>query len=98
VSRFNISEWALRHPSFVLFLMLAFVLVGVNAYRKLGREEDPSFAIKTMIIGAEWPGATIADTLDQITDRRSTTSGKRNSSARRTRRFTWTFLSASSPG
>ena len=69
MSRFNISEWALRHRSFVVFLMLAFVLAGVNAYRKLGREEDPSFAIKTMIIGAEWPGATIADTLDQITDR-----------------------------
>ena len=69
MSRFNISEWALRHRSFVVFLMLAFVLAGVNAYRKLGREEDPSFAIKTMVIGAEWPGATIADTLDQITDR-----------------------------
>ena len=69
MSRFNISEWALRHRSFVVFLMLAFLLAGVNAYRKLGREEDPSFAIKTMVIGAEWPGATIADTLDQITDR-----------------------------
>ncbi len=49
--------------------MIVSVLAGTLAYRKLGREEDPSFAIKTMIVSAEWPGATIADTLDQVTDR-----------------------------
>ena len=67
--RFNLSQWALEHRSFVYFLMLVSVLAGFMAYRRLGREEDPSFAIKTMVVSAEWPGATIADTLDQVTDR-----------------------------
>ena len=67
--RFNLSQWALEHRSFVYFLMIVSIVAGVMAYRRLGREEDPSFAIKTMIVSAEWPGATIADTLDQVTDR-----------------------------
>ncbi len=67
--RFNLSQWALEHRSFTYFLMCVSVLAGVIAYGKLGREEDPSFAIKTMIVSAEWPGATVGDTLDQVTDR-----------------------------
>ena len=66
---FNLSDWALRHSSLVWFLMLACLLAGVLAYRQLGREEDPPFVIKTMVVQASWPGATIKDTLDQVTDR-----------------------------
>lgn len=66
---FNLSEWALEHRSFVWFLMLVSVIAGGIAYGKLGREEDPPFAIKTMIVQANWPGATIGDTLDQVTER-----------------------------
>jgi multidrug efflux pump subunit AcrB len=36
---------------------------------KLGREEDPAFTIKTMIVQTQWPGATIDDTMRQVTDR-----------------------------
>ena len=66
---FNLSEWALAHRSFVWFLIVVSVVAGAMAYTKLGREEDPAFAIKTMIVSADWPGATVADTLDQVTDR-----------------------------
>ncbi|KAB1078667.1 efflux RND transporter permease subunit [Methylobacterium soli] len=66
---FNLSEWALGHRSFVWFLMAVCLVAGAIAYRGLGREEDPPFAIKTMIVQANWPGATIGDTLDQVTDR-----------------------------
>ena len=45
------------------------IVAGAMSYRKLGREEDPAFAIKTMVVQATWPGATISDTLDQVTDR-----------------------------
>jgi multidrug efflux pump subunit AcrB len=69
VKSFNLSEWALEHRSFVWFLMLISVVAGFLAYQKLGREEDPPFAIKTMIVQARWPGATIGDTLDQVTER-----------------------------
>jgi len=69
MTRFNLSEWALGHRAFVVFLMIASVIAGALAYRRLGREEDPSFAIKTMVVVAVWPGASIDDTLDQVTDR-----------------------------
>lgn len=66
---FNLSEWALRHPSFVWYLMVVSLVMGVFSYFNLGREEDPSFTIKTMVIQARWPGATVDDTLLQVTDR-----------------------------
>jgi multidrug efflux pump subunit AcrB len=66
---FNLSEWAIKHRSFVWFFMLLFVIAGVLSYAELGREEDPSFSIKTMIVQTYWPGATIDDTMLQITDR-----------------------------
>ena len=66
---FNLSDWALRHRSFILYLMLAAAIAGVWAYAKLGREEDPPFTIKTMVIKTMWPGATATDTLQQVTDR-----------------------------
>ncbi len=69
MSRFNLSEWALGHRSFVVYLMLAFVIAGVMSYRNLGREEDPAFTIKTMIVQANWPGATVEDITNQVTDR-----------------------------
>ena len=38
------------------------------AYTRLGREEDPAFAIKTMVVQTAWPGATIDDTINLVTD------------------------------
>ncbi|WP_439895020.1 efflux RND transporter permease subunit [Pseudomonas syringae] len=65
---FNLSEWALKHQSFVWYLMFVALLMGVFSYMKLGREEDPSFTIKTMVIQTRWPGATVDETLEQVTD------------------------------
>ncbi len=66
---FNLSDWALRNKSFVLYLMLVSAVAGLWAYGKLGREEDPPFTIKTMVIKTLWPGATASDTVSQVTDR-----------------------------
>lgn len=66
---FNLSEWALRHQSFVWYLMAVSLVMGVFSYLNLGREEDPSFTIKTMVIQTRWPGATQDETLLQVTDR-----------------------------
>ncbi|WP_160105396.1 efflux RND transporter permease subunit [Pseudomonas izuensis] len=66
---FNLSEWALKHQSFVWYLMFVALLMGVFSYMNLGREEDPSFTIKTMVIQSRWPGATQEETLKQVTDR-----------------------------
>ncbi len=68
-SRFNLSDWALEHRSLVWYFMLVSALAGALAYLSLGREEDPSFTIKTMVVVAQWPGATIEDTARQVTDR-----------------------------
>ncbi|MEZ0304138.1 MAG: efflux RND transporter permease subunit [Hyphomicrobiaceae bacterium] len=66
---FNLSEWALGHRSIVAFLMIVAVGAGLASYYRLGRSEDPTFIIKTMVVQAAWPGATIEDTLKQVTER-----------------------------
>lgn len=66
---FNLSGWAIKHQSFVWYLMFVGLLMGVFSYFNLGREEDPSFTIKTMVIQTRWPGATQEETLKQVTDR-----------------------------
>jgi multidrug efflux pump subunit AcrB len=66
---FNLSRWALDHKSFVVYLMLVVAIAGLMQYGKLGREEDPPFTIKTMVVKTLWPGATTLETVQQITDR-----------------------------
>ena len=66
---FNLSRWALDHKSFVVYLMLVVAIAGLMQYGKLGREEDPPFTIKTMVVKTLWPGATTLETVRQITDR-----------------------------
>ena len=68
MSGFNLSEWALRHRSFTWYLIIALTLAGGMAYMRLGREEDPAFAIKTMVVQTAWPGATIDDMINLVTD------------------------------
>jgi multidrug efflux pump subunit AcrB len=66
---FNLSDWALKHRSFVWYIILASVVAGVLSYTRLGREEDPSFTIKTMVISASMPGSTAEVMRTQVTDR-----------------------------
>lgn len=66
---FNLSDWALDHKSLVWYFMLIFMVAGAGAYVSLGREEDPAFTIKTMIVQANWPGASVDETILQVTDR-----------------------------
>src|SRR5262245_43971696 len=66
---FNLSEWALNNRSLTVYLMIVAVLAGLFAFVRLGRNEDPSFVIKTMVVQAAWPGASVDDTLKQVTER-----------------------------
>jgi multidrug efflux pump subunit AcrB len=66
---FNLSEWALKNRSITVYLMIIAVLAGLASYFRLGRAEDPTFIIKTMIVQAAWPGATVEETLKQVTER-----------------------------
>ncbi|MBV9391569.1 MAG: efflux RND transporter permease subunit, partial [Verrucomicrobia bacterium] len=65
----NLSDWALKHRSFVIYLMVAGTIAGLIAFKRLGRNEDPAFIIKTMVVQAGWPGATLEDTIQQVTER-----------------------------
>ena len=67
--RFNLSEWALKHRSFVVYCMIAVTVAGVMSYLRLGRNEDPAFTFRTMVVQAAWPGANLDDTLNQVTER-----------------------------
>ncbi|MDB5597326.1 MAG: acrB/AcrD/AcrF family protein [Hyphomicrobiales bacterium] len=67
--RLNLSEWSLKNRSVVIYLMIVSVAAGLLAYYRLGRNEDPAFVIKTMVVSAAWPGATMEDTLKQVTER-----------------------------
>ncbi|MDM0011295.1 efflux RND transporter permease subunit [Variovorax sp. J22P168] len=65
----NLSEWALSKRSLVVFLMLVAVVAGTISFLRLGRGEDPTFTFRTMIVAAGWPGATVDETLSQVTER-----------------------------
>ena len=69
MSGFNLSGWALNNRSIVVYFMLLGIIAGVFSYFRLGRAEDPTFVIKTMVVQAAWPGASIQETLKQVTER-----------------------------
>src|SRR6201981_2491908 len=66
---FNLSDWALEHRSLVWYFMIAFMVAGLFSYLQLGRQEDPDFTIKTMVIQAQWPGASPDEVTRKLTDR-----------------------------
>lgn len=69
MSDLNLSRWALRHRSFIIYCMIAVTLAGFASYFRLGRSEDPNFTFRTMVVQASWPGATLQETLQQVTER-----------------------------
>ena len=68
-SRFNLSAWALRNRTLVLYAMIVFAVIGVISYRQLGQSEDPPFTFKAMVVRTNWPGATAEEVARQVTDR-----------------------------
>ena len=65
----NLSEWALSKRSLVVFLMILAVVAGTISFTNLGRGEDPAFTFRSMVVGAAWPGATVEETMQQVTER-----------------------------
>lgn len=65
----NLSDWSIRHRALVLFFMLVIAVAGIRSYFNLGRNEDPPFTVKTMVIEAMLPGASVEETTHQLTDR-----------------------------
>src|SRR5256714_3120727 len=65
----NLSEWAITHRPLVLFMILLLSAAGIFSYLNLGRAEDPSFAIKVMVVNVAWPGATATEMQAQVADK-----------------------------
>ena len=65
----NLSEWAIKHRSLVVFFMIVSVAAGAGSFLRLGRAEDPPITVRTMVVSAAWPGATVDETLRQVTER-----------------------------
>jgi multidrug efflux pump len=67
--RFNLSEWAITHRALVLFMILVLGGAGAYSYLNLGRAEDPTFTIKSMVVNVAWPGATATEMQTQVADK-----------------------------
>ena len=69
ISRFNLSAWALRNRTLVLYAMIVLAFAGIFSYRQLGQSEDPPFTFKAMVVKTYWPGASAEEVSLQVTDR-----------------------------
>jgi multidrug efflux pump len=69
MQRFNLSQWSITHRPLVLFTIILLGAAGIYSYLNLGRAEDPSFTIKTMVVHVGWPGATAAELQAQAVDK-----------------------------
>jgi multidrug efflux pump subunit AcrB len=67
--RFNLSEWALRNRTLVVYAMVVLAAIGIFSYKHLGQSEDPPFTFKVMVVRTLWPGATAEEVAQQVTDR-----------------------------
>ena len=68
MQRFNLSAWAVAHRSLVGFLIALIFAFGGLSYTRLGRNEDPNFTVKLLIVTATWPGATAQETQDLLAE------------------------------
>ncbi|MDX1914862.1 MAG: efflux RND transporter permease subunit [Methylophilus sp.] len=68
-SGFNLSAWALRNQTLILYFILLLTLAGAYAYTQLGQSEDPPFTFKVMLVRTTWPGASAVEVEQQVTDK-----------------------------
>jgi multidrug efflux pump subunit AcrB/outer membrane protein TolC len=58
---------SLRYPQVTLALALMLVASGVNALLHMPRREDPKIHVRTGIVAARYPGASVKEVEDQVT-------------------------------
>ena len=66
---FNLSRWAIGHPSIARFLFGLIILTGVFGLMNMGQKEDPDFTFRVMVVQAVWPGASIQEMEDQVVNK-----------------------------
>lgn len=66
---FNLSRWAIAHPSIGRFLFGIIIIVGGLGILNMGQKEDPDFTFRVMVVQAVWPGASIQEMQDQVVNK-----------------------------
>ncbi|WP_137131420.1 efflux RND transporter permease subunit [Rhizobium sp. FY34] len=66
---FNLSRWAIAHPSIGRFLFGLIIIIGGLGIMNMGQKEDPDFTFRVMVVQAVWPGASIQDMQDQVVNK-----------------------------
>ncbi|MBY5365047.1 efflux RND transporter permease subunit [Rhizobium leguminosarum] len=66
---FNLSRWAIGHPSIARFLFGLIIVTGVLGLIRMGQREDPEFTFRVMVVQAIWPGASIQEMEDQVVNK-----------------------------
>ncbi len=69
MQKINLSEWALKNQPLVLYMIILIGIAGFLSYGKLGQSEDPPFTFKAMTIRTNWPGASVIEVDQQITEK-----------------------------
>lgn len=67
--RGNWATWSIKHKQVIYFFAVLLTAMGIFSYFTLGRQEDPDFTVKQMVISAAWPGATAKQIEMQVTDK-----------------------------
>ncbi len=66
---FNLSRWAIGHPSIARFLFGLIIITGALGLMRMGQSEDPEFTFRVMVVQAVWPGASIEEMQDQVVNK-----------------------------
>ncbi|RVQ78473.1 efflux RND transporter permease subunit [Sinorhizobium medicae] len=66
---FNLSRWAIGHPSIARFLLALIIITGALGLLRMGQREDPEFTFRVMVVQAVWPGASIQEMEDQVVNK-----------------------------
>lgn len=63
----NPIKFSLRYPPVTLILTAMVVIVGIHAFLKMQRTEDPTITVRTGLVAAMYPGATSEQVEKQVT-------------------------------
>ncbi|PZM12494.1 efflux RND transporter permease subunit [Rhizobium tubonense] len=66
---FNLSRWAIAHPSIARFLFGLIIVAGALGLTHMGQKEDPDFTFRVMVVQVMWPGSSMTDMEDQVVNK-----------------------------
>lgn len=66
--KYNWATLSIEHRQLIYFFAFLVLIMGLFSFKSLGRSEDPSFAVKQMVISAAWPGASAKEVEQHLTN------------------------------